>query len=51
MNQRNLNERVSVLETVLNALLKLLHKRKIVTQDEMQLEIMDNAEEVEHGND
>lgn len=36
-------DRIETLEAVLDALISLLHKRGIVRQDEIQLEILDRA--------
>ena len=49
--QKNIRERIGVIESVLNALLSLLYKKGTIKQSDMQLEILDQATDTQEEKD
>ena len=47
MFNRELKERVAILETIVEALLSLLIKKEVITKGQMQIELLKKAEEYE----
>lgn len=45
---KNLRKRVGAIEIVLDAVLTLLHKKDVIRREEIQLEILENAEKEEN---